>query len=198
MPLDRGTGILHGDSPAPPTGPSVHERPGLDKRERGVWPPGVPVATVYNAEAQRIPQADPARVSEGTRAPPTPGGTIGRADHEISGPSSGRCSLHGQESGGRVECGPLARDATGPTPKGHKRERPCTGDHAPKNLATLAPCRTARPIPISHAASHAALALARPLGVGCTCGWRSGDPGDTHVRPIRPPRYRNYPPGSGT
>lgn len=121
-------------------------------------------------------------------------GTIGRADHEISGPSSRRCSLHGQESGGRVECGPLARDAAGPTPKGHKRERPCTGDHAPKNLATLAPCRTARPIPIS----HAALALARPLGVGCTCGWRSGDPGDTHVRPIRPPRYRNYPPGSGT
>lgn len=74
MPLDRGTGILHGDSPAPPTAPSVHERPGLDKRERGVWPPGVPVATVYNAEAQRIPQADPARVSEGTRAPPTPVG----------------------------------------------------------------------------------------------------------------------------
>ena len=58
----------------PPTGPSVHGRPGLDKRERGVWPPGVPVATVYNAEAQRIPQADPARVSEGTRAPPTPVG----------------------------------------------------------------------------------------------------------------------------
>lgn len=52
-----------------------------------------------------------------------------------------------------MECGPLARDAAGPTPKGHKRERPCTGDHAPKNLATLAPCRTARPISISHAAS---------------------------------------------